>query len=122
MLLPRVFIWWYAQGLEDFFKFFKLLFKSLIQVFSIKTLFLTLFSPWKRTIGERQRGIDGLKVWLADNLVARLAGFMVRSIMIIISILVIIGYVLVFILSLVTWLLFPLILVFAFINIFIGII
>lgn len=122
LLLPKSIIWWYNQGLEDFFKFFKALLKNLVKTFSIKTLILTLFSPWKRMVGERQRGLDGLKDWLIDNLAARLAGFMVRIFMIVISLILLVVYGIVFVIALGFWLLFPLIVLLAFFNIFLGII
>jgi hypothetical protein len=122
LLLPKSIIWWYNQGLEDFFKFFKALLKNLVKTFSIKTLILTLFSPWKRMVGERQRGLDGLKDWLIDNLAARLAGFMVRIFMIAISLILLVVYGIVFVIALGFWLLFPLIVLLAFFNIFLGII
>ena len=122
LLLPQAILWWYGEGVKSFFAFFSALFQSIVNFFSLKTIFLTLFSPWKMMVGERGRGIDGLKDWFLDNFVSRFVGFVVRVIMIISALISIIFYLCFFVISLLLWFLFPLVIVLLFLNIFIGVI
>lgn len=122
LLLPQAIFWWYGEGVKSFFAFFLALFQSIINFFSLKTIFFTLFSPWKKMVGERHKGIDGLKDWFLDNFVSRFVGFVVRIIMIISALISITLGLCFFVVSLLFWLLFPFIFILLFLNIFIGVI
>jgi hypothetical protein len=113
-------MWWYGRGLKDLFSFLSALFAYTSNMFSVMTLLKTLLSPWKKMVGPRGRGIDGLKDWLLDNFVSRIVGLVVRVIMIIIFTIAFLIYAVFAILAIIFWLCMPAVLVASFVYIFIG--
>lgn len=79
--LGDIFSWWYRQGLKDFFIYLKAVFIKIADFFSIKLLFKTYFSPWKRDI-ESMEGmpLEGMLKIMMFNLLARLIGAFVKTI------------------------------------------
>lgn len=71
-------------------------------------------------VEEKGRGIDGLKMWLADNLISRGVGFVVRLFMIFFFLLAFVAYAVFAVLALVFWFLMPAIVLVSFIFIFIN--
>jgi hypothetical protein len=69
--------------------------------------------------GERGRGIEGLKLWLIDNLVSRGVGFVVRLFMMVLFVLVFVFYIVFAVLALIFWICMPAIVVVSFVYIFI---
>ncbi len=120
-LVPTFFTWWYGRGLKDLFAFLTALFSYLRNVFSINSLLKTLFSPWKKMVGERRPGIDGLKDWMADNLISRGVGFVVRIFMLLAFLVCLIVMLIASALVFIFWLGMPAAIIGAFIYIFIGI-
>ncbi|MEK7447776.1 MAG: hypothetical protein AAB632_03245, partial [Patescibacteria group bacterium] len=112
--------WWYGRGLKDLFSFLSALFSYTSNMFSVKTLLRTLFSPWKKMVGEREKGIEGLKLWLLDSFISRIVGFMVRIVMMILFFLAFLVFAIFAVLAIVFWICMPAILVASFIYIFIG--
>lgn len=119
-LVPTFFMWWYGRGLKDLFSFLSAFFSYTSNMFSVTTLLKTLFSPWKKLVGERGRGIEGLKLWLVDNLVSRAVGFIVRLFMIIFFLIVFILFAFFAVLAVIFWIGMPVFILAAFIYIFIG--
>jgi len=118
--VPTLFAWWYGRGLTRLFQFLGALFSYTANLFSIKSLLKTLFSPWKKMVGERQKGIEGLKLWLLDNFVSRTVGFVVRVMMIIFCLISILLYGIFAIVAIGFWLLMPGVILGAFFFLFIG--
>lgn len=117
-LVPTFFAWWYGRGLKDLFRFLAGLFSYLTNMFSFVTLLKTLFQPWKKMVGEKGRGVEGLKIWLLDNFVSRTVGFFVRLVMLLIFTLAFLLYFLFSIVAIVFWIAMPSIVIGSFIYIF----
>ncbi len=71
-------------------------------------------------VGEREKGIEGLKLWLLDSFISRIVGFMVRIVMMILFFLAFLVFAIFAVLAIVFWICMPAILVASFIYIFIG--
>lgn len=108
--LGDIFGWWYSRGIRDFFIYLKAVFLKLTDIFSIKLLLRTYLSPWKRdtTSTEGMPLEQVLRVFLF-NLVSRLIGFLIKSIILAIYLLVIVVFFGVAIFLTLVWLLLPLI-------------
>ena len=119
-LVPTFFTWWYGRGLKDLFSFLSALFEYTSNMFSVTNLLKTLFQPWKKMVSQRRPGIDGLKDWLADNIISRGVGFVMRLMMMILFILAFAAFAAFAILALIFWVGIPAIVVASFIYIFIG--
>ena len=118
--VPALLIWWYGRGLTDLFSFLLALLDYIQNLFSVTVLLKTLFSPWKKMVGERGRGIDGLKIWLLDNLVSRGVGFVVRVLMIFVFMIAFLAFLIFSVIAIIFWLFMPGIVAASFIYIFIG--
>ncbi|RJO62053.1 hypothetical protein C4544_00950 [candidate division WS5 bacterium] len=88
--------------------------------FSFVTLLKTLFQPWKKMVGPKGRGLEGLKNWIIDNLISRGVGFVVRVFMMIFFFIAFLAYLLFAVLAFVFWITMPAMLAASFIYIFIG--
>lgn len=99
--------WWYSGGLIKLFGFLGALLFSILNNFSIKTTLLNLFSPWKKVLGAKRPGLDGIRDWMADNLVSRTVGFIIRVILLFVAFLALAIYAIFSILAVLTWLLYP---------------
>lgn len=119
-LVPTFFGWWYGRGLKDLLGFILALFSYLTNMFSVVGILKTLFSPWKKMVSEREKGIEGLKLWLVDNLVSRAVGFIVRVFMLIFFLICLVFLCLFSLFSIVFWIFMPLYVILLFIFIFIG--
>jgi len=117
MKFLRIFLgytkWHYSRAIISLFITWKNLAIFLFEFFSIKSLFLKFFSPWKRKGEEHKKG-SGLESWFESfviNTLMRIVGMMVRSVVILIGVSVWIIFVLSFPIALIVWLLiFPTIL------------
>ena len=69
--LPDFITWWYGRGLQDYFNFLSVLFSYLMNAFSLKTIFRTFFSPWKKMVEKKGKGIDAFFSYLLDNIISR---------------------------------------------------
>lgn len=107
MLVAEFFKWWYGEGWKYAGKSLFARVQSIGQVFSVKLLARTLFSPWRRIIAERRRGFDGAVHAAIDNAVGRLIGFSVRCIVLITAGLTMIVMGVVGLILLVLWPLLP---------------
>lgn len=119
--IPIFFKWWYGRGLKDLFDFLSGLFLHTKNLFSITTVLKTFFQPWKKMVSSRRPGIDGLKDWLADNLISRAVGIVMRLVMIILFVLSIVAVSLGAIVATVLWVCLPAVSFVLLIYIFISI-
>lgn len=119
-LVPTFFAWWYGRGLKDLFAFLIALLNYLQNMFSVTTLLKTLFSPWKKMVEEKGRGLQGLWYWILDNLISRGIGFVVRVIMILLFIMVFILFLVFSFVAIIFWIGMPAIVVISFFYLFIG--
>lgn len=83
LMLLEFFFWWYGPGWKKAWHDCFLGVKNVLAAFSIDVLLKTLFSPWKRIVTLPGRSIDEKMRALVDNLVSRVIGFFVRSIVLI---------------------------------------
>lgn len=85
MKKPSFFIWYYSKGLEELLEIWGSFLRFFLHYFSIKKLFTTLFSPWKRDVVLRDwrgwRPLKSLEI-LTENVFSRLIGSIVRSVVI----------------------------------------
>ena len=79
-------IWHYTTAIKDIFLICRDFLWFLYNYFSISLLLRTLFSPWKR-LGEEKRGSFD-PVFLFIDLLMRIFGFIMRSIVIVFGILI----------------------------------
>jgi hypothetical protein len=91
--LTKFFVWWYGEGLIKLFQYQGAFFKYLLNMFSVKESIQHLFSPWKRLVGARRPGLEGIRDWMIDNMVSRGIGFLLR-----------VSLILIFLTSAVVWL------------------
>jgi hypothetical protein len=113
-------VWWYSGGSKRLYLWLSALFGWLNNFFSIKRVFKTLFSPWKRLVGEKKAGLAGFRDFLIDNLVSRFVGFMFRLIVIFIYIISIFFLFVFSVVSFVFWVSLPVLIVVSIINIFVS--
>lgn len=78
-MLIELIRWWYGPGWLLAFRRITGRTQGITRAFSIPTLLGTLFSPWKRIVSDGAKGMDGKMKALVDNMVSRVVGFTVRS-------------------------------------------
>lgn len=104
--------WWYAISPGNLYKFSVSTIKYNFNLFSIKYLFRTLFSPWKRDIlmAVNPSFTDQIRVF-AENLVSRIFGFIIRLFTIITGLITTILSIILLILLMIVWFALPLIII-----------
>lgn len=75
--------WWYVTGWLESVHRIGSWAKNVERTFSLTLLAQTLFSPWRRIITPRGRGIDAQVRAALDNFVSRCIGFIIRFFVII---------------------------------------
>ena len=108
-MLFEFFLWWYGPGWLSAWKGCFSWVKGVQQAFSVDVLLKTLFSPWKRIISLPGRSIEEKFRAAIDNLVSRVIGFMVRSIVLIVALVMIVATAVAGIALAVLWPLMPLV-------------
>ncbi len=78
MLVLEFFSWWYRQGWLSLGASVKHWLVKIAHAFSVPTLLVTLFAPWRRITTNPGSGLDAHMQALLDNLISRLVGFLVR--------------------------------------------
>lgn len=78
MFMLGLLSWWYGKGWTGVLTSTQRRLTALSDMFSIRILLLTLFSPWRRIITYPGAGIDAKLRAFGDNLVSRCIGFTVR--------------------------------------------
>jgi len=110
-IIPIFWRWYYGEAVRDVLTGWKNFIIFSLEYFSIPLLFKTLFSPWKRDITKRPRGLDLQKLfeYLSFNLVSRGIGFIMRFLTILVGILFFFIIVILGALFFILWLFLPLI-------------
>ncbi|MCC7543748.1 hypothetical protein IT415_03525 [bacterium] len=80
MVLFDAISWWYSWAWLHVLEVAKIWLKRLYNVFSVRQMVRTLFAPWKEDRVTGAQGLDQMMSALVMNSVARLVGFSVRSI------------------------------------------
>lgn len=103
------FYWWYLESPSQLKNIIFVTLKKINHYFSIIYLLQTLLSPWKKDVEETANASlqDRIKM-LADNLISRLVGAVVRSFTIIAGIVILLISVVLALIIFVGWYLLPL--------------
>ncbi|MCX6810484.1 MAG: hypothetical protein NTY30_01950 [Candidatus Berkelbacteria bacterium] len=108
-LVILYFSWWYGYLPRRLFLALEASMITLVDLFSVKILFRTLFSPWKRDLIST----DGLslqekfQVWMM-NLASRFIGFIVKTFVLITFAIVFVAAAVIFAALFCLWIAFPL--------------
>ena len=106
--------WHYGKALMTTFAFWKNILIFLFNFFSIKSLSGNFFTPWKRLADNYPKNFD-LKIYIFTflvNSIMRTVGVILRSIIIFIGLAFCIIYIILLPVTLLVWLVLPLIIVF----------
>ena len=106
MIIMAFFQWWYGPGWKAQIEAIGGRMRAMSEMFSIRILVRTLFSPWKQIVTQT-RSDQAVSIKLSagvDNVVSRLVGFTMRSIVLLVATL---SLVVVLILSIVIAIVWP---------------
>jgi hypothetical protein len=108
MMFTQFCIWWYGRGWHDLITNFPRRIHKTAAAFSISVLIRTLFAPWRRIISHPGAGMsDRFNAWL-DNMVSRVIGFLVRSLVLIAAGFTVLGTAIITAIEIVLWPCIPL--------------
>lgn len=88
MAITEMFLWWYSRGWGVFVDQLKNYFASIVDFFSMDSLFRTLFKPFRQISAESasaNSSIDLKFQMFLDRLVSRTVGFFSRLILILVG-------------------------------------
>lgn len=112
----RVFLayfkWHYSQGILSLLERWRDFIWFWTKFFSLRDLLATFFLPWRR-LGETYAGFNP-RAWLETfllNTMLRIVGVIIRTVIVAIWLILVIGTILAGVLALVVWLIWPLIIV-----------
>lgn len=100
--------WWYTTGWMQTFRRIGEWPLGVERAFSFVILLQTLFSPWRRIISMGGRTIDAKFRAAIDNLISRMIGFIIRSIVLLAALLAMVGVAVAALVMAVVWPLLPL--------------
>lgn len=83
MLFIHLFSWWYGQGWQQVAKTAWVRLIRVSHIFSVPILIRTLWAPWRRIISYPGASLDAKIRAFGDNLVSRVIGFTVRTLVLI---------------------------------------
>ena len=115
ILATRYLIWHYTEALADWWRIVSNFIWFFFHMFSISLLLRTLFSPFKRMREERKKGGLKFEDWggaIIINLLMRLIGSLVRSVIIIAGIIFIIFIIFIGATAFLLWLILPALVIF----------
>lgn len=114
VILLRFWGWYYTGAVKSLVKIWKNFIIFVKEYYSIPLLLRTLISPWRRDVTRRPRGLDIKRLFevLAFNLISRTIGFILRSIIVVVGLICLIGVIIFGFLALILWLILPVVLVF----------
>lgn len=78
MLALSLVAWWYSKGWLNTVTNLESMVTGISRLFSVPILLRTLFAPWKRIVSYPGSSLDAKMRALADNMVSRAVGFVVR--------------------------------------------
>lgn len=93
MAITEMFLWWYSRGWGVFVDQLKNYFASIIDFFSMDSLFRTLFKPFRQISAESasaNSSIDLRFQMFLDRLISRTVGFFSRLILILVGVILMI--------------------------------
>lgn len=109
MVIISLLSWWYSEGWLEQISLTKRSFIKLADKFSIGMLLKTLFAPFRQiSVGEQAGKTASLTSVIADKLISRLVGSVMRLVMVFVGTLALIIYAIVSLLRLAGWPLLPL--------------
>jgi hypothetical protein len=108
--LGDIFGWWYSKGIRDFFIYLKAIFLKITDIFSVKLLLRTFFSPWKRDITSMEGlPLNQMIQVIVFNLISRIIGALIKTIILFIYLIALSVFFAVSISLVLIWLFLPLI-------------
>lgn len=109
MVIISLLSWWYSEGWLEQISLTKRSFIKLADKFSIGMLLRTLFAPFRQiSVGEQAGKTASLTSVIADKLISRLVGSVMRLVMVFVGTLALIIYAIISVLRLAGWPLLPL--------------
>ncbi|HUD20968.1 MAG TPA: hypothetical protein VMQ44_02790 [Candidatus Saccharimonadales bacterium] len=108
-MLTEYLLWWYGEGVSVSWRVASAVLYEVSDFFSLPILLKTLFAPWKNDVlSARNISLsDQFKIW-EQNFISRLVGFVVRSIIIVVTLVILALLTMVEAVVLLLWLLVPL--------------
>lgn len=110
ILATRYLIWHYTEALADWWRIVGNFIWFFFHMFSVGLLLRTLFSPFKRMEEKRKKGSLEFEDWggaIIVNLLMRLIGFLVRSIIIVVGLVFILFTIIIGLATFILWLILP---------------
>jgi hypothetical protein len=108
--LGDIFGWWYSKGIYDFFIYLKAIFLKITDIFSVRLLLRTFFSPWKRDVTPMESlPLNLMLQVIIFNLVSRLIGAFIKAIILFIYFIALAIFLSLTLFLVMLWLLLPLI-------------
>ena len=121
MFLVGIISWWYGNGWKSRLAMAKDALVKSFDFYSISLILRTLFSPYRQISAESGSGSVGINFRaMADKLISRVVGFIVRSFVLIFGMTVIVVQVLAGAMMAILWLVVPLLPVLGLIMYVIG--
>lgn len=109
MVIISLLSWWYSEGWLEQISLTKRSFIKLADKFSIGMLLKTLFAPFRQiSVGEQASKTASLASVIADKLISRLVGSVMRLVMVFVGTLALIIYAIISVFRLAGWPLLPL--------------
>jgi hypothetical protein len=107
MIAVTFFSWWYGRGWNEAIHSISKRVTAVSRTFSIRLLFKTLFSPWRRIISYPGASLAAHAQAWTDNVVSRAIGFVVRVIVLLAAFITIIFIVMLSCIEMIVWPLLP---------------
>lgn len=108
MLFISFFKWWYSDGLRHRAQMMSTRLDGVIDYFSIDLLIKTLFQPFRQdSTGKVDGSLDMKLRALADNMISRVLGAIIRTVILVFGLIAIAIYSIVTIASLIVWIIVP---------------
>jgi hypothetical protein len=108
MLFVSLLRWWYSDGWVRRARLISNQLDGVIDYFSIDLLLKTLFSPFRQISAGKVNGpLEAQMRALADKLISRIIGAMIRLILLTVGLIAIAGQVIIGLITLILWALLP---------------
>jgi hypothetical protein len=117
ILIPQYLSWHYSKSVGDLLNNYKNFLVFIWEFFSISFLIKTLFTPFQRLKEKYKGGLDleDLFAVIVTNVLMRIVGFIVRSLIIIIGLVCLSIFVVFGVVLLILWVLLPVVIIAMFI-------
>jgi len=108
--LGDIFGWWYSKGLRDFLIYLKAVFIKLSDIFSVRLLFKTFLSPWRRDVVPLEgMPFNEMLRAIAMNMVARLIGAFIKATIFLVYLVFLAAYIVISLVLLFVWIFLPIV-------------